>query len=140
MPCQTPDCNQYVLTGLLKCKDPCQAQLEPLTPARRPTLSQEACDALHSAHEGEAELFASQQPGTEALRPLSAHHVRPVNPKVLCRTPNSTSLSAFPVKVAREARQPAAFAAYCKPCAAGVSLTVNKTTMEYPGVLSGNHH
>lgn len=94
---------------------------------------QEACDALQSAHTSEAEIFKSQQPGKEALRPLSAHHVRPINPKVLCRTPNSITLTTFPLKLSGAARQPARFAAYCKPCAAGVSLTVNKTAMEYPG-------
>jgi hypothetical protein len=95
---------------------------------------QEACDALHAAHAAEAELFAAQQPPAAALKPLSAHHVKPNNPKVLRRTPNSISLTAFPVKLAREAGKPATFAAYCKPCAAGVSLTVNKTAMEYPGL------
>jgi hypothetical protein len=34
--------------------------------------------------------------------------------------------------VPRDARQPAAFAVYCKS-SSGVSLTINKTAMEYPG-------
>jgi hypothetical protein len=97
--------------------------------------AQEACDALQAAHAAEAELFASQQPPAAVLRPLSAHHLKPAHPKVLCRTPNSISLAPFPVQLAREAgRKPATFAAYCKAAAAGVSLTVNKTSTEYPGV------
>jgi len=59
--------------------------------------------------------------------------VRPINPKVLCRTPNSITITTFPLRLSGAARQPARFAAYCKPCAAGVSLTVNKTALEYPG-------
>lgn len=60
--------------------------------------------------------------------------MKPLNPKVLRRTPNSISLAPFPVQLPRDAgRQPATFAAYCKASAAGVSLTANKTSTEYPG-------
>lgn len=99
------------------------------------SVAQEACDALQAAHASEAELFASQQPPAAALRLLSAHHLKPVNPKVLRRAPNSISLAPFPVQLSRDAgRKPATFAAYCKASAAGVSLTANKTSTEYPGV------
>jgi hypothetical protein len=93
---------------------------------------QEACDLLQTAQQSEAVLFASQQPSAASLGP-SSQHCKPLQPKILCRTPNSVTLTHFPLNV-KGYKQPASFAVYCKQTAAGVALSINSTAMEYPGV------
>lgn len=94
---------------------------------------QEACDLLSAAHASEAELLAAQQPPAASLN-ASHPYARLLQPKVLCRTPNSITLTHFPLTV-KGYRQPISFAVYCKPTGAGVALSINRTAMEYPGGL-----
>jgi hypothetical protein len=93
---------------------------------------QEACDLLHAAQQSEAGLFGSQQPSAASLGPSSQHY-KPLQPKILCRTPNSVTLTHFPLNV-KGYKQPASFAVYCKQTGAGVALSINSTAMEYRGV------
>jgi hypothetical protein len=94
---------------------------------------QEACDLLQAAQQSEAGLFASQQPPASSAT-ISSQNSKPLQPKILCRTPNSVTLTHFPLCV-RGYKQPASFAVYCKHTGAGVALSINSTAMEYPGAL-----
>jgi hypothetical protein len=96
---------------------------------------QEACELLQTAQQSEAGLFTSQQPSAVSQGP-SSQHFRPLQPKILCRTPNSVTLTQFPLNV-RGYKQPASFAVYCKQTGAGVALSINSTAMEYPGGFVG---
>ena len=89
---------------------------------------QEACDLLQAAQSSEAEMFAAHQPPATT----SQHGSSLLPPKILCRTPNSITLTHLPVNV-RGYKQPVSFAAYCKPTGAGVALSINRTATEYPG-------
>jgi hypothetical protein len=101
---------------------------------------QGALDELQASQAAEAELFAAQQAATKepAQRPGSAHHLKPGRPHLLSRRAHSVTLTAPPLHAgAASSRQPALFAAYCKPCGAGVALAINKTSMELPGTCCG---
>lgn len=98
---------------------------------------QEACDLLQAAQQSEAGLFASQQPSASSTNP-SSQLCKPLQPKILCRTPNSVTLTHWPLSV-RGYKQPASFAVYCKQTGAGVALSINSTAMEYPGGLDEGH-
>eukprot|EP00879_Flechtneria_rotunda_P025042 GHRR01026578.1.p1 GENE.GHRR01026578.1~~GHRR01026578.1.p1 ORF type:complete len:516 (+),score=184.34 GHRR01026578.1:750-2297(+) len=91
----------------------------------------EACTLLQAAQSSEADIFNAQQPPT-AVKSSDPPHSRPLQPKVLRRTPNSITLTYWHVHL--RGHTPAVrFAAYCKPTGAGVALTINPTAMEYPG-------
>ena len=104
-------------------------------PPPTPPPFQEAADTLLKVQACEDSLFASQQPeAAAAAAAAGGSPVKtsvPLQPRILQRSCNSLTVSHFPL--ALRGFKPAKFAVFAKSYGAGVALTMNKTSMEYPG-------
>lgn len=89
---------------------------------------QEAADLLVKAQQSEDSLFSTMQPTAPSSRALQQ-----LPPKILFRSQTSVSLTNFQQFAVKGNNVPAKFAVYCKATGAGVQLSINRTTMEYPG-------
>ncbi len=104
-------------------------------PGRREAQLQEACELLSAAQAQEEQLLLGG--GRRAAQQPSARRAVPPAPQVLERTPTSVTLVQPAGLQLRGGRQPASYAVYCKSYGAGVALSINSTSMEYPGGCAG---
>ena len=105
-------------------------------PRRGEALLQEAAELLQQAQAQEDLLLATQQQLQQQRDEAGSRRAVPPAPLVLERTPSSITLTCPPLQL-RGGRVPVTYAVYCKSYGAGVALSINSTSMEYPGGCSG---